>query len=536
MSEAKSHSGRRRGRSVILLAGLTLLAAACGGGGGGGASDTTRSATTASDAKGDTSSDAGAVSTLDGVQGATIQIVAKGTFRDPEVGYADASGSGSGFLISADGLAVTNNHVVTGAGTLEVYVGGDTDKSYNATVVGVSECNDLALIKLTGVKDMPFLAWYDGDIKPGLSVHAAGFPLGDPEYTLTNGSVTKAKAGGDLTGTSSIDHTIEHDANIHPGNSGGPLVSEDGQVVGINYAGGNPDVQAQFFAIAADLAQPVVERLQDGDFEALGINGWAIDDQASGLTGVWVAGVAAGSPASEAEVLPGDIVTSMNGVPMGTDGTFKDYCDVIRTAGKKPIAVDVLRYDTQEVLRGEINGDKPLAQAFSFKQEVQDEVAVDENTSSADYSYTQVTDDSGSIVVEVPSTWTDVKTSPLTLDDGSTAPFIGAATNLDKFENTYDVPGMEFALLAPVDDLDETLGMFSFTGDCKDNGIQDYDDGVFTGRYQVWSDCQGGDTAVIVLTAVPSDGRYTAVLLVQAITDADLDALDHIFATFDILS
>ena len=69
-------------------------------------------------------------------------------------------------------------------------------------------------------------------------MYAAGYPLGDPEFTLTRGIVAKAEAGGDLTGTSSIDHTIEHDANIQPGNSGGPLVDADGKVVAVNYAGG----------------------------------------------------------------------------------------------------------------------------------------------------------------------------------------------------------------------------------------------------------------------------------------------------------
>ena len=76
--------------------------------------------------------------------------------------------------------------------------------------------------------------------------------------------------------------------------------------------------------------------------------------------------------------MPGDIVTSMNGLPVGTDGTFKDYCDVIRTAGEgAPISVEVLRYDTSEVLKGEINGDQPIELAFSFAEEVGDEVGDD---------------------------------------------------------------------------------------------------------------------------------------------------------------
>ena len=167
-----------------------------------------------------------------------MQIVAQGTFRDPEIGFSDGSGLGSGFIISPDGLAVTNNHVVAGAATLEVYIGGELDDSYNATIVGVSECNDLALIDINANEDLPYLEWHDGPIAAGLDVYAAGYPLGDPEFTLTRGIVAKAEAGGDITGTSSIDHTIEHDANIQPGNSGGPLVGSDGKVVAVNYAGG----------------------------------------------------------------------------------------------------------------------------------------------------------------------------------------------------------------------------------------------------------------------------------------------------------
>ena len=108
----------------------------------------------------------------------------------------------------------------------------------------------------------------------------------------------------------------------------------------------------------------------DGDFESLGINGQAVVDEEAGISGIWVAGVAPGSPASETGILPGDIVTTLNGLPVGSDGTYSDYCDVIRTAGDKPITVEVLRYDTSEVLRGELNGDKPLEQAFSFAEEL----------------------------------------------------------------------------------------------------------------------------------------------------------------------
>ena len=259
---------------------------------------------------------------------------------------ATQAGSGSGFIIDPSGLAVTNNHVVTGAATLEVYVGGDLDKSYNASVVGVSECNDLALIQIDTKDPLPTLAWQDTEPTVGQEVYAAGFPLGDPEFTLTRGIVAKAQASGE-TPWASIDSTIEHDANIQPGNSGGPLVGADGHVVAVNYATGSQTNTSQFFAIESELAQDVVDELKNGDFETLGINGQAVLDEEAGIAGVWVSGVAPGSAVDEAGVLPGDIVTSLNGLPIGTDGTMKDYCDVIRTSGEgRPIEIEVLRYDT----------------------------------------------------------------------------------------------------------------------------------------------------------------------------------------------
>ena len=471
------------------------------------------------------------------VQPAVIQIVAQGTFRDPELGFSDGSGLGSGFIISPDGLAVTNNHVVAGAATLEVFVGGQTDTSYNATIVGVSECNDLALIDIVESEPFQYLDWYNGEISPGLTVYAAGFPLGDPEYTLTGGIVSKAEAGGDLTGTSSIDHTIEHDANIQPGNSGGPLVAEDGTVVAVNYAGGAvATTTAQFYGIASDLAQPVITRLMDGDFETLGINGWAVFDEAAAISGVWVAGVAAGSPAAGAQILPGDIITSMNGLPIGTDGTFKDYCDVIRTAGDSPIAVDVLRYDTSEVLRGEINGSQPLELAFSFADEIEDEVSVDESGSTVYTDYQSITDDTGKIVIEVPVEWSDIDPTPAIDDAGGEIPYILASTDQQAWRDTFDVPGVLFVKLGPTTDIPSTLLEYGdLSGSCTDLGLVDYSDPVFTGQYQVWDACGGTATAVVVLAAVPADNSYTALMMVQIVSDADLDALDRIFQTFNVI-
>ena len=157
-------------RVVVVLAVMALTAAACGGGDD--ATDTTvAEATTTAGATDTTATSSttatGTISSYQDVQPATIQIVSQGTFRDPEVGFASSSGRGSGFIISPDGLAVTNNHVVSGAATLEVFIGGDTSQSYNAQILGVSECNDLALIDIDESEPLPTWTGTTGTSPPG---------------------------------------------------------------------------------------------------------------------------------------------------------------------------------------------------------------------------------------------------------------------------------------------------------------------------------------------------------------------------------
>ena len=533
---------------VIVGIGAIALTA-CGSSGDSGSNDSTPTTTAGStadsetttpdttDAPPDTTQPPGATpSSFDEVQPAVIQIVAKGTIRDPEVGYATTAGSGSGFIISTDGLAVTNNHVVTGAATLEVYIGGDTSTSYNATIVGVSECNDLALIQIDSRDPLPTLSWHDGDPAVGLEVYAAGFPLGDPEFTLTRGIVAKARADGD-TPWASIDSTIEHDANIQPGNSGGPLVAADGSVVGVNYASASATNQSQYFAIDSELAQEVVEELRDGDFESLGINGRAVVDEEAGIAGIWVSGVAPGSPASDSKILPGDIVTALNSLPVAGDGSYSDYCDVLRTSGSdKPIDIEVLRFDSSEILRGEINGDTPIEPVFSFAEQLEDDVQP--SASGTGYTdYQTLVDDTGAITIAVPNEWADIDTTPLVLDDGTNAPWISASPSLVDLQQTYSVPGIIYTILGPIDDLDATLDGFAPSpGECAtDGGSTDYNDPLFFGRYHVWSDCGGVGATLVSLVAIPGDGSYTAIISAQLTSEADLDALDQAFATFNVV-
>lgn len=323
-------------------------------------------------------SDPDVVSSLDEVSSATILLEVDGVMVDPEVGEEEFSSSGSGFFISSDGLAVTNNHVVAGATSIEVFV-GDDPLGYQASVVGVSECNDLALVRVEVENDVPYLEWFTGEIRAGLDVYSAGFPLGDPEFTLSRGVVSKARANDPILFTvADVNRAIEHDANIQQGSSGGPLVDVNGRVVGVNFAGTGDTygVTEQYFAIAADAAAPVVEQLKAGNVESLGLNTeeFSDPDTLEGVSGLWVAGVTEGSTAAAAGLEPGDVLVAMDGVEVGVDpfdeepdltGRFYAvYCEVVRATGDAPIGIEVVRTPTGEVLSGDINGDSPLVGAL----------------------------------------------------------------------------------------------------------------------------------------------------------------------------
>ena len=114
------------------------------------------------------------MTTVEDLPLATIQIVSTGSFVTPDFGEFEGGGSGSGFIIDPSGVAVTNSHVVSGAGLIEVFIGGDP-APVNAQILGVSECNDLAVIDLAG-DGYNYLDWFDGSITAGMDVLAAGYP------------------------------------------------------------------------------------------------------------------------------------------------------------------------------------------------------------------------------------------------------------------------------------------------------------------------------------------------------------------------
>jgi serine protease Do len=494
----------------------------------------------------------GPVNSLEDAKQAVIQIEAEGTFVDPQEGWNINVGKrGTGFIIDPSGLAVTNNHVVTGAALLRVWVGGDQTKTYNAKVVGVSECSDLAVIDIEG-DGFPYLDWQSGDIKVGNDVFAAGFPLGDPEYTLTNGIVSKEKASGE-TDWASVDYVIEHSARINPGNSGGPLLSQDGKVVGINYAG--IAEYDQNFAISRNEALPVIDQLRKGNnVDSIGVNGMAVSGTVGDtpIYGIWVRSVESGSPADKARIQAGDIIYQLEGEVLATDGTMKDYCDILRSRdASAPMSVSVIRWNDLSLMEGQLNG-RELETTGYFSDTGStgsSDTGSDTSGTSTDSGYYQVTDDTGTISMEVPSDWQEVDGSNWTYNDTPIGVAITSAPSIQDWNNSYTVPGAffgasnEFAKYGGyIQFLDFYTGPdgFNYRGNCTYSSGQryDYDDGVYRGKFDYFYNCGGqGGFDAYVLSAVSKESQSDYIIIIAAqVPPGDGQNVDtivqHIWDTF----
>jgi serine protease Do len=227
-------------------------------------------------------------------------------------------GQGSGFFISADGYAVTNNHVVDKAESVEVTT--DDGKTHTAKVIGTDPKTDIALIKVEGGGNFPFVPLADKAPRIGDWVLAVGNPFG-LGGTVTAGIVS---ARGRDIGAGPYDDFIQIDAPVNKGNSGGPTFDVDGNVIGVNTAiyspsGGSVGIA---FAIPSDTVKTVVNQLKDKGTVTRGWIGVQIQpvnaDIADSLglkkaEGALVAEPQADSPAAKAGIQSGDVITSVNG-------------------------------------------------------------------------------------------------------------------------------------------------------------------------------------------------------------------------------
>ena len=246
-------------------------------------------------------------------------------------GHEIITGQGSGFFISGDGYAVTNNHVVQNAENVQVTT--DDGKTYKAKVIGTDPRTDLALIKIDG-KDFPYVKLSDTTPRVGDWVLAVGNPFG-LGGTVTAGIVS---ARGRDIGAGPYDDFIQIDAPVNKGNSGGPTFDVDGNVIGVNTAifspsGGSVGIA---FAIPADTVKSVIAQLRDKGSVTRGWIGVQIQSvtpdiaDSMGLkqaTGALVSEPQKDSPAAKAGVASGDVITSVNDQPV------KDARDLARKIG-----------------------------------------------------------------------------------------------------------------------------------------------------------------------------------------------------------
>lgn len=247
-------------------------------------------------------------------------------------GRQTVTGEGSGFFISADGYAVTNNHVIDHAKTVQVTT--DDGAVYQAKVVGADAKTDLALIKVEADKSFAYVKFAEKDPRVGDWVVAVGNPFG-LGGTVTAGIVS---ARGRDIGSGPYDDYIQIDAPINKGNSGGPAFNMDGEVIGVNTAifspsGGSVGIG---FDIPANTAKMVVAQLKErGSVNRawLGVQVQPVTADIADSLGLKTAEGAlvdqpqADSPAAKAGIVSGDVITAIDGTPV------KDSRDLARKIG-----------------------------------------------------------------------------------------------------------------------------------------------------------------------------------------------------------
>ncbi len=286
---------------------------------------------------------------------------------DAPAGARHAVGQGSGFLIGADGTIVTNNHVVANARNVEVTL--DDGTKLKARVLGRDPATDVAVIKVEAPQPLPFLALGDSSkIEPGEWVIAVGNPYG------LSGSVTAGivSARGRDLGNGPFDNFIQVDAPINRGNSGGPLLTQDGRVVGVNTAifspsGGSIGIG---FAVPSDTVRDVAEQIVKTGHVTRGFLGVSVQPVTSAMAralhlesakpaGALVAGVSQGSPAEKSGIVPGDVILAVNGSGIADPRALAQAAshlapgqqaqvDLLRDGVRKTIAVTVAPQQTAD--------------------------------------------------------------------------------------------------------------------------------------------------------------------------------------------
>jgi serine protease Do len=276
----------------------------------------------------------------------------EGMFGRPQR-QGPSSGSGSGFVVSADGYVVTNNHVVEGTSRVRVVL--NDKREFDARVVGRDPNTDIAVLKIDA-RGLPTVRMGDSDaLQTGDWVLALGYPLSLGQTTTAGIVSAKGRSIGimqNTAGASAVEHYIQTDAAINPGNSGGPLVDLQGRVVGVNSAIASPTgfYSGYGFAVPINLARRVADDLIRYGVVHRPMLGVEIRDASTADAEVFRlpspdGAVVASDPrgaAREAGLELGDVIVAIDGAPVRNTGDLMET--VMRKNPGDRVAVDYVRY------------------------------------------------------------------------------------------------------------------------------------------------------------------------------------------------
>ena len=288
---------------------------------------------------------------------AVVQITSVAGIDPNNVSSLPDTGVGSGVIFDADGWILTNRHVVSGSDKITVVL--KDGRSFTGTIYGIDTLTDLAIVRVDG-KGLPAASMGDSSsLQVGQLAIAIGSPLGTFTNSVTSGIVSAL--GRSITiGSTSLNNLIQTDASINPGNSGGPLVDASGNVIGIDTATA-PNAQGIGFAIPIDIAKPLLQQALAGEklarpwigirYQAitpalvkdktLPIDHGALIGAGQDPSGATLPAISPDSPAAKAGIKDGDIVTSIEGMPVDADHPLDSV--ITRFAPGRTVTLEVYR-------------------------------------------------------------------------------------------------------------------------------------------------------------------------------------------------
>lgn len=256
-------------------------------------------------------------------------------------------GAGSGWIFDAEGHVITNNHVVAGADSFVVQYADGT--KVDATLIGTDTFQDVAVLQLDLKKGVtvPGVATVGNSsaMRAGDQVVAIGSPLGEFTNSVSEGIIGGLNRSLDTGSGYALGHLIQHDAPISPGNSGGPLLNMQGQVIGMNVAkveyqqSGQPSATGLGFAIDGNTVKGIADQIINNNgnivYPYLGVSSQELQDGT-----VQVAQVEAGSPADTAGIQAGDVITQVDGKDVSTDSPLLNLLIAHKPGDEVKLTVD----------------------------------------------------------------------------------------------------------------------------------------------------------------------------------------------------